>query len=53
MALQHEVPNLLHGGETRFNGDSAYRGKGQREQFKGIASKVKDSPASMPTKPVR
>jgi len=37
-----EVPNLLHGGETRFYGDSAYRGKGQRERLKAIAPKAKD-----------
>ena len=38
----HEVPNLLHGGETRFYGDSAYRGKAQRERLKAIAPKAKD-----------
>jgi len=38
----HEVPNLLHGGETRFYGDSAYRGKAQRERLKDIAPKAKD-----------
>lgn len=38
----HEVANLLHGGETRFYGDSAYRGKEQRERLKGIAPKAKD-----------
>ena len=37
-----EVPNLLHGGETRFYGDSAYRGKAQRERLKAIAPKAKD-----------
>jgi IS5 family transposase len=30
----HQVPNLLHGEETRFYGDSAYRGKEQRERLK-------------------
>ena len=38
----HQVPNLLHGEETRFYGDSAYRGKEQRERLKVIAPKAKD-----------
>ena len=38
----HEVANLLHGGENRFYGDSAYRGKAQRERLKAIAPKAKD-----------
>jgi len=38
----HEVPNLLHGDETRFYGDSAYRGKAQRERLKEIAPRAKD-----------
>jgi IS5 family transposase len=38
----HQVPNLLHGEETRFYGDSAYRGKEQRERLKAIAPKAKD-----------
>jgi IS5 family transposase len=38
----HEVPNLLHGEETRFYGDSAYRGKAQRERLKEIAPKARD-----------
>jgi transposase, IS5 family len=38
----HEVPNLLHGDETRLYGDSAYRGKAQRERLKEIAPKAKD-----------
>lgn len=38
----HEVPNLLHGNETRFYGDSAYRGKAQRERLKIIAPQAKD-----------
>jgi transposase, IS5 family len=38
----HQVPKLLHGGETRFYGDSAYRGKAQRERLKQIAPKAKD-----------
>ena len=37
-----ELPNLLHGGETRFYGDSAYRGKNQRAQLKELAPKAKD-----------
>ena len=38
----HEVPNLLHGNETRFYGDSAYRGTEQRARLKVIAPKAKD-----------
>ena len=38
----HAVPNLLHGEETRFYGDSAYRGKAQRERLKILAPKAKD-----------
>jgi hypothetical protein len=38
----HQVPNLLHGEETRFYGDSAYRGKEQRRAAEGIAPKAKD-----------
>jgi len=38
----HQVPNLLHGEETRFYGDSAYRGKEERERLKIIAPKAKD-----------
>lgn len=38
----HEVPNLLHGNETRFYGDSAYRGKAQRERLKELAPNAKD-----------
>ena len=38
----HQVPNLLHGEETRFYGDSAYRGKAQRERLKEIAPKAND-----------
>ena len=37
-----ELPNLLHGGETRLYGDSAYRGKNQREQLKDLAPRAKD-----------
>ena len=32
-----QLPNLLHGEERRLYGDSAYRGKNQREQLKRIA----------------
>lgn len=39
---RHEVPNLLHGNETRFYGDSAYRGKEQRERLRQLAPKAKD-----------
>ncbi len=39
---RHEVPNLLHGNETRFYGDSAYRGKEQRERLREIAPKARD-----------
>jgi IS5 family transposase len=38
----HEVPNLLHGAETRLYGDSAYRGRTQRERLKTLAPKAKD-----------
>ncbi|BAO29202.1 IS5 family transposase [Sulfuritalea hydrogenivorans] len=38
----HQVPNLLHGAETRFYGDSAYRGQEQRKRLKVIAPKAKD-----------
>lgn len=37
-----QVENLLHGNETRFYGDSAYRGKAQRERLKELAPKAKD-----------
>jgi IS5 family transposase len=39
---RHEVPNLLHGNETRFYGDSAYRGKEQRERLRQLAPQAKD-----------
>ena len=39
---RHEVPNLLHGNETRFYGDSAYRGQEQHERLKQLAAKAKD-----------
>jgi IS5 family transposase len=37
-----ELPNLLHGGETRLYGDSAYRGAKQRKGLKDIAPRAKD-----------
>jgi IS5 family transposase len=37
-----ELPHLLHGQETRLYGDSAYRGKRQRERLKDIAPRAKD-----------
>jgi len=37
-----ELPNLLHGRETRLYGDSAYRGEKQRERLKEIAPRAKD-----------
>jgi IS5 family transposase len=39
---RHEVPNLLFGDETRFYGDSAYRGKEQRQRLKALAPRAKD-----------
>jgi len=38
----HELPNLLHGQESRLYGDSAYRGEKQRERLKQIAPKARD-----------
>ncbi len=37
-----ELANLLHGGETRLYGDSAYRGEKQRKQLKDIAPRAKN-----------
>ena len=37
-----ELPNLLHGRETRLYGDSAYRGKKQRARLKETAPRAKD-----------
>jgi IS5 family transposase len=37
-----ELPNLLSGEETRLYGDSAYRGKKQRQRLKQIAPAAKD-----------
>lgn len=38
----HEVPNLLHGNETRLYGDSAYRGQAQRERLREVAPQAHD-----------
>ena len=38
----HELPNLLHGGETRFYGDSAYRGDKQRQRLRQLAPNARD-----------
>jgi IS5 family transposase len=38
----HAVAKLLHGNETRLYGDSAYRGKAQRQRLKMIAPTAKD-----------
>ena len=37
-----ELPNLLHGAETRLYGDSAYRGEKQRKRLKELAPKARD-----------
>ena len=37
-----ELSNLVHGQETRLYGDSAYRGKNQRERLKQIAPRARD-----------
>jgi len=37
-----ELPNLLHGQETRLYGDSAYRGQKQREQLRELAPDARD-----------
>jgi IS5 family transposase len=37
-----ELPNLLHGEETRLYGDSAYRGEKQKKQLKELAPNAKD-----------
>jgi IS5 family transposase len=37
-----ELPNLLHGEETRLYGDSAYRGEKQRQRLKELAPKARD-----------
>ena len=38
----HELPNLLHGGETRFYGDSAYRGEKQKKRLRELAPNARD-----------
>ena len=40
----HELPNLLHGEETRLCGDSAYRGEKQRQRLKELAPKAVRQP---------
>ena len=37
-----QLPNLLHGQETRLYGDSAYRGTKQKEQLKALAPRARD-----------
>ena len=37
-----ELPNLLHGEETRLYGDCAYRGKKQRQRLKELAPQARD-----------
>ena len=37
-----QVEHLLHGNETRFYGDSAYRGKAQRERLRELAPNARD-----------
>ena len=37
-----ELPNLLHGEETRLYGDCAYRGERLREQLKELAPEARD-----------
>jgi IS5 family transposase len=39
---RHEVPRLLYGDETRFYGDSAYRGRTQRERLRELLPRPKD-----------
>jgi len=38
----HELPNLLHGEETRLYGDSAYRGQEQRKRLQDSAPRARD-----------
>ncbi len=38
----HELPNLLHGEETRLYGDSAYRGEKQKIRLKELAPQARD-----------
>jgi IS5 family transposase len=44
-----ELPNLLHGDETRLYGDSAYRGQNQRKLLKTIAPNARTLPISVRT----
>jgi IS5 family transposase len=46
----HQVPNLLHGQETRFYGDSAYCGKAQRERL--TSSQRLHQQARLPARPL-
>ena len=39
---RHQVPHLLHGRETRLYGDSAHRGKEQRERLRELAPRAQD-----------
>jgi IS5 family transposase len=38
----HQLPNLLHGNETRLYGDCAYRGKNQRAHLKALVPAARD-----------
>ena len=38
----HQLPNLVHGDETRLYGDCAYRGEKQRERLKELAPNARD-----------
>ena len=38
----HQLPNLLHGEETRLYGDCAYRGEKQRQRLKELAPNARD-----------
>jgi hypothetical protein len=42
MKSRISFPNLLLGDETRFYGDSAYRGKEQRKRLRELAPRAKD-----------
>ena len=44
-----ELPDLLHGDETRLYGDSAYRGQNQRRLLKTIAPNARTLPISVRT----
>ena len=38
----HQLPNLVHGEETRLYGDCAYRGEKQRQRLKELAPNARD-----------